>query len=165
MSFNVQCFLSISNTDTCSQSHNYVSDSGIIIFITFIEKGTVRMPKAKRYSIEQIDRARKTLRSLSNKNVGKSRTEVVGELAEEIRQAAEKGYSLRDIRDALAQAGVSLPLTRLRTVLGGEEGKVGMPSSAEYENGMEARGESRPVEPRTEVEPDISTKGGWDDEL
>jgi len=123
------------------------------------------MPKAKLYSTEQIDKARKTLRSLSNKNVGKSRTEVVGELTEEIRQAAEKGYSLRDIRDALAQAGVSLPLTRLRSVLDGEKQKGGMPSSAEHEIGMEASGESRPVEPRKEVGPDVSTKGEWDDEL
>ena len=80
------------------------------------------MPKAKRYTSEQIETARKKLRGLSTKKVGKSRAEVAGLLAGEIRKAVAQGYSLREIRDVLAQAGISIPLARLQAVLDGEGG-------------------------------------------
>ena len=83
------------------------------------------MPKAKRYTSEQIEKARKKLRGLSTKKVGKSRAEVAALLAGEIRKAVAQGYSLKEIRDVLAQAGVSIPLARLQAVLDGKDEKEG----------------------------------------
>jgi len=102
------------------------------------------MPKAKRYTSEQIDKARKKLRGLSTKKVGKSRAEVAGLLAGEIRKAVAQGYSLKEIRDVLAQAGVSIPLARLQAVLDGEKEKNSLPPGNDPEQGIEASGETPP---------------------
>lgn len=123
------------------------------------------MPKAKRYTSEQIEKARKKLRGLSTKKVGKSRAEVAALLGGEIRKAVAQGYSLKEIRDVLTQAGVSIPLARLQAVLDGEGGKGGIPSGNEHENSMEANGESRPVTPQTGSVSEIPTKEDWNDEL
>jgi len=123
------------------------------------------MPKAKRYTSEQIEKARKKLRGLSTKKVGKSRAEVAALLAGEIRKAVAQGYSLKEIRDVLAQAGVSIPLARLQAVLDGEGGKGGIPSGGDHESGTEANEESRPVTPQTGSVSEIPTKEDWNDEL
>ncbi len=123
------------------------------------------MPKAKRYTSEQIENARKKLRGLSTKKVGKSRAEVAGLLAGEIRKAVAQGYSLKDIRDVLAQAGVSIPLARLQAVLDGEGGKGGIPSDDDHESGMGVNGESRPVSPQTGSVSEVPTKRHWSNEL
>ena len=117
------------------------------------------MPKAKRYTSEQIGNAQKILRSLSNKNVGKSRAEVAGILAGEIRQAVERGYSLKEIRAVLAQVGVSIPLTRLQTVLDGENEKDGELSCNGHEQDTGASGESPPAMQHTEEPQGIPSKG------
>lgn len=74
------------------------------------------MPKAKRYSAEQIRDAQKKLRSMAAKKVGKTRAETVDLLAGDIRKAMEKGHSLEDIRNTLAGAGIQAPLSRLKSL-------------------------------------------------
>lgn len=71
------------------------------------------MATARRYTLEQIEVARKKLRNLPVKEVGKTRWEVAEFLVNDIKKAMRQGYTLRDIRNLLADAGVSVPLTRL----------------------------------------------------
>ena len=81
------------------------------------------MAKAKRNSLEHIEQARKNLRSLPDKKAGKTRAETVELLAGDIRKAIEQGYTLKEIRDVLAQSGVSVSLARMQTLLGEGEKK------------------------------------------
>ena len=75
------------------------------------------MATARRYTMEQIEAARKKLRSLPVKEAGKTRGEVAEFLVNDIKKAMRQGYTLRDIRNLLADAGVSVPLTRLEALL------------------------------------------------
>ncbi len=68
---------------------------------------------ARRYTMEQIETARKKLRNLPVKEAGKTRGEVAEFLVNGIKKAMRQGYTLRDIRDLLADVGVSVPLARL----------------------------------------------------
>jgi len=80
------------------------------------------MAKAQRNSLEHIEQGRKKLRSLPDKKAGKTRAETVELLVGDIRKAVEQGYTLKEIRDVLAEAGVSVSLARMQTLLGeGEE--------------------------------------------
>jgi len=80
------------------------------------------MAKAQRNSLEQIEQARKKLRTLPDKKAGKTRAETVELLAADIRKAVAQGHTLKEIRDVLAEAGVSVSLARMQTLLGeGEE--------------------------------------------
>ena len=81
------------------------------------------MAKAQRNSLEQIEQGRKKLRGLPDKKGGKTRAETVVLLAVDIRKAVEQGYTLKEIRDVLAQAGVSVSLARMQTLLGEGEKK------------------------------------------
>lgn len=83
------------------------------------------MGKAQRYTMEQIQAAQKSLRGLAVKNAGKTRAETVEFLAADIRKAVEQGYSLNEIRDTLAKAGISAPLSRIKALLGQGEGGSG----------------------------------------
>ena len=83
------------------------------------------MATARRYTMEQIEAARKKLRSLPVKEAGKTRGEVAEFLVNDIKKAMRRGYTLRDIRDVLAEAGISVPLARLGALLG----KVPKPQS------------------------------------
>lgn len=74
------------------------------------------MATARRYTLEQIEAARNKLRSLPMKKAGKTRGEVAEFLVNDIRKAMRQGYTLRDIRDLLADAGVSVPLTKLKVL-------------------------------------------------
>lgn len=69
---------------------------------------------ARRYTMEQIEVARKKLRSLPVKKAGKTRGEVAEFLVNDIKKAMRQGYTLRDIRDLLTDGGVSVPLARLQ---------------------------------------------------
>mgnify|MGYP001037973320 CR=1 FL=1 len=88
---------------------------------------------ARRYTLEQIEAARKKLRSLPVKEAGKTRAEVAEFLVNDIKKAMRQGYTLRDIRDLLADAGVSVPLARLRKVLTSSDGseEAGSPKESE----------------------------------
>ena len=83
------------------------------------------MAKAQRNSLEHIEQARKNLRSLPDKKAGKTRAETMELLAADIRKAVAQGYTLKEIRDVLAEAGVSVSLARMQTLLseGEEKGK------------------------------------------
>ena len=83
------------------------------------------MGKAQRYTMEQIQAAQKSLRGLAVKNAGKTRAETVEFLAADIRKAVEQGFSLNEIRDTLAKAGISAPLSRMKALLGQGEGGSG----------------------------------------
>ena len=74
------------------------------------------MATARRYTMEQIEAARKKLRSLPVKEVRKTRGEVAEILVNDIRKAMRQGYTLRDIRDLLADAGIFVPLTKLQAL-------------------------------------------------
>ena len=74
------------------------------------------MAKARRYTLEQIEAAKKKLRSLPVKAAGKTRAEVAELLGKDIRRAVRQGYTLHDIRDTLAEAGLSVPLTSLKAL-------------------------------------------------
>ena len=83
------------------------------------------MGKAQRDTMEQIQAAQQSLRGLAVKNAGKTRAETVEFLAADIRKAVEQGYSLNEIRDTLAKAGISAPLSRMKALLGQGEGGSG----------------------------------------
>lgn len=89
------------------------------------------MPKAKRYSMEEIRDAQKKLRGMASKKVGKTRAETVELLAGDIKKAMEKGHSLEDIRNTLAGAGIQAPLSRLKVILENAIQKDGETSTKE----------------------------------
>lgn len=76
------------------------------------------MATARRYTPEQIEAARKKLRSLPVKETGKTRAQAAEILATDIRRAMRQGYTLREVRDLLADAGVPVPLTKLEALFG-----------------------------------------------
>ena len=75
------------------------------------------MPKAKRFSMEQILAVQKMLRNLPSKKVSKTRAETVECLAGDIRKAAEKGHSLKEIQSILAGEGIQVSMTRMATLM------------------------------------------------
>lgn len=109
------------------------------------------MAKAKRYTMEQVRDAQKILRSLAAKKTGKTRAEAVELLAGDIRRAMEKGHSLEEIRDTLAQAGIMASLSRMRTVLesappkGEEVGETKVAPAVTGERENEVRPDTRPA--------------------
>ena len=75
------------------------------------------MPKAQRFSLEQIHAVLKKLRSLPPKKVGKTRAEAVECLAGDIRKAVEKGHSLKEIQGILAGEGIQVSLSRMAALM------------------------------------------------
>jgi hypothetical protein len=86
--------------------------------------GDTAMAKAQCYSMEQIQAAQKNLRCLAAKKVGKTKAETVEFLAGDIRKAVEQGYSLKEIQDTLAKAGIAAPLSRMRGLFGQADDKA-----------------------------------------
>lgn len=84
----------------------------------FLTRKVMLVATARRYTMEQIETARKKLRSLPVKDAGKTRGEVAEFLVNDIKKAMRLGYTLRDIRDLLAEAGVSVSLARLQGLFG-----------------------------------------------
>ena len=112
------------------------------------------MAKAQRYSMEQIENARKKLRSLAAKRVGKTRAEVAGLLAGEIRKAVEQGYSLQEIRDVLAQSGVQVSLARMRNLLDGSDETDSDAGEGKVQNGIHLEASQADVVPETGADSD-----------
>ena len=75
------------------------------------------MAKAIIYSDEDVLAAQQVLRSKTARKVGKTRSQVVEFLADDIRKAIEQGYSLKDIKNILAEAGISVSVARMQAVL------------------------------------------------
>ena len=81
------------------------------------------MAKAIIYSDEDVLAAQQALRSRTARKVGKTRSQVAEFLADDIRKALEQGYSLKDIKNILAEAGISVSVARMQSVLNGEDSK------------------------------------------
>lgn len=79
------------------------------------------MAKPIRYTDTQIETARKKLRSLAAQNQGHTRAETVGILSADVRKAAQKGYSIQQIREVLAEAGLAISMDRLKALLNAPE--------------------------------------------
>lgn len=79
------------------------------------------MAKPIRYTDAQIETARRKLRSLAAQNQGHTRAETAGILSADVRKAAQKGYSIRQIRQVLAEAGLAISLDRLKALLNAPE--------------------------------------------
>ena len=78
------------------------------------------MAKAVIYSDEDVLAAQQALRSKTARKVGKTRSQVVEFLADDIRKAIEQGYSLKDIKNILAEAGISVSVSKMQAVLEGD---------------------------------------------
>ena len=78
------------------------------------------MAKAIIYSDEDVLAAQQVLRSKTARKVGKTRSQVVEFLADDIRRAIEQGYSLKDIKNILAEAGISVSVAKMQAILEGE---------------------------------------------
>ena len=74
------------------------------------------MAKAVIYSDEDVLAAQQALRSKTARKVGKTRSQVAEFLADDIRKALEQGYSLKDIKNILAEAGISVSIARMQAV-------------------------------------------------
>ena len=81
------------------------------------------MAKAVIYSDEDVLAAQQVLRSKTARKVGKTRSQVAEFLANDIRKALEQGYSLKDIKNILAEAGISVSVARMQSVLNGKDSK------------------------------------------
>ena len=81
------------------------------------------MAKAVIYSDEDVLAAQQVLRSKTARKVGKTRSQVAEFLADDIRKAIEQGYSLKDIKNILAEAGISVSVARMQSVLNGKDSK------------------------------------------
>ncbi|MBQ9105132.1 MAG: hypothetical protein IJY48_03250 [Mailhella sp.] len=75
------------------------------------------MAKAIIYSDEDVLAAQQVLRSKTARKVGRTRSQVAEFLADDIRKAIEQGYSLKDIKNILAEVGISVSVARMQAVL------------------------------------------------
>ena len=76
------------------------------------------MAKTQTYSMEKVLAMREVLRKLPAKEKEKTKAEVVEFLKADLRKAVKQGHSLKDIQAILAEQGISVPLSRMETVLG-----------------------------------------------
>lgn len=74
------------------------------------------MPKAKRFSIEEIERARKFLRGLPPKSEV-LQAEVIARTTPDILKALGKGYSLKEVQKILAAEGIDLHMAKLKAAV------------------------------------------------
>ena len=75
------------------------------------------MAKAIIYSDEQVLEAQQALRNKTARKVGKTRSQVAEFLVDDIRKAIEQGYSLKDIKNILAEAGISVSVAKMQAIL------------------------------------------------
>ena len=78
------------------------------------------MAKAVIYSDEDVLAAQQVLRSKTARKVGKTRSQVAEFLADDIRKAIEQGYSLKGIKNILAEAGISVSVAKMQAILEGK---------------------------------------------
>ena len=81
------------------------------------------MAKAVIYSDEDVLAAQQALRSKTARKVGKTRSQVAEFLADDIRKAIDQGYSLKDIKDILVEAGISVSVSKMQSVLNEKDSK------------------------------------------
>jgi hypothetical protein len=88
------------------------------------------------FSPETIKAAKKRLRKLPVKQTGKNMEETMAVLAEDVRNSLRKGYSLKEIRELLAEDGLKLPASVLKTYLAQEQ-KQDQDQDQDQEQGQE----------------------------
>ena len=81
------------------------------------------MAKAIIYSDEDVLAAQQALRSRTARKVGKTRSQVAEFLANDICKALEQRYSLKDIKNILAEAGISVSVAKMQSVLNEKDSK------------------------------------------
>ena len=72
------------------------------------------MGKYKRIADQDIREMKKTLDTLPDKNLGKTREEAVDMLNAHILKALDKGYSIRELVEIMARGNVSIPAPLIR---------------------------------------------------
>ena len=72
------------------------------------------MEKFKRIPVKDINAMRKILDDLPDKNLGKTREEAAELLNANILKAIEKGYTVKDLADIMAQGNVVIPAPVIR---------------------------------------------------
>ena len=87
------------------------------------------MAKAVIYSDEDVLAAQQALRSKTARKVGRTRSQVAEFLADDIRKAIKQGYSLKDIKNILAEAGISVSVAKMQAILERQEGSEKTPST------------------------------------
>ena len=75
------------------------------------------MAKAVIYSDEDVLAAQQVLRNKTARKVGRTRAQVAEFLADDIRNAIDQGYSLKDIKNILAEAGIAVSIARMQSIL------------------------------------------------
>ena len=78
------------------------------------------MAKAVIYSDEDVIAAQQALRNKTARKVGRTRSQVAEFLADDIRKAVEQGYSLKDIKNILAEAGIAVSISKMQAILKGQ---------------------------------------------
>ena len=113
------------------------------------------MAKPIRYTDAQIETARKKLRSLAAQNQGHTRAETVGILSADVLKAAQKGYSIRQIREVLAEAGLAISLDRLKALLNApeENSQAGLSDNGGESGGILSLPDEKPAQPATSSSP------------
>ena len=72
------------------------------------------MGKFKRIPVKDINAMRKILDDLPDKNLGKTREEAAELLNAKILKAIEKGYTVKELADIMAQGNVVIPAPVIR---------------------------------------------------
>ena len=72
------------------------------------------MGKFKRIPVKDINAMRKVLDDLPDRNLGKTREEAAELLNANILKAIEKGYTVRELADIMAQGNVVIPAPVIR---------------------------------------------------
>ena len=123
------------------------------------------MGKFKRIPAKDINAMRKILDDLPDKNLGKTREEAAELLNANILKAIEKGYTVKELADIMAQGNVVIPAPVIRA-------KVLPQKAAPRKRGPKPRPETvkpvavPPVTPQTQEDiPDYYTPDKPDTEL
>ena len=106
------------------------------------------MPEIKKFEPEKISAALKLLRALPVKDNRKSLNDALLSLSGGIQAAIVKGYSRREIRNMLAEAGVVISTTSLNNFLNGSQKNIRV-----------APAEQNPKNIKTPTEQQVNTKG------
>ena len=101
------------------------------------------MPEVKKFESEKVSAALKLLRALPEKDNRKSLHETLVALSGGIQTALAKGYSRREIRNMLVEAGVVISTTSLNNFLSGEQKKISVPPAGQKLKSMEASTEEQ----------------------
>ena len=80
------------------------------------------MAKAVIYSDEDVLAAQHVLRNKTARKVGRTRSQVAEFLADDIRKAIDQGYSLKDIKNILAEAWIAVSIAKMQSIL--EDGQA-----------------------------------------